>query len=166
MISATHPLTPSCVLFLFLYSGLGSGSPSGCKRHQAIRVQWQWWAGNLTRTCGDVTLTMQMPLQQPHYPATEDTHPLSTHRQHFGLLWVHEPFRKITFHLHQKKRKKKLAVICITCAVCSLSHYWYQTVGIRQRKHKQVITEYVWLTMDSFGTGVVSFYCALYPYGF
>lgn len=43
-----------------------------------------------------------------------------------------------------KKREKKLTMICITCAVCSSSHYWYHTVGIRQQKHKQVITEYVW----------------------
>lgn len=46
-------------------------------------------------------------------------------------------------------------MICITCALCTSSHYWYQTVGIRQQKHKQVITEYVWLTMDSFGTGIL-----------
>lgn len=40
---------------------------------------------------------------QAHYPATEDVHPLSTHMQHFGLVWVHEPAQKIALHQRQKK---------------------------------------------------------------
>lgn len=42
-------------------------------------------------------------LQAP-YPAMEDDHLLSTHMQHFGPAWVHEPVQKIAFH-HRRKNK-------------------------------------------------------------
>lgn len=114
MISASHPLTPSCVLFLFLWSSSESHGPPGIKQvlHATPRPPWhnRRRPGVMTDTCGNIIPTSHFYIPaalnqlQAHYPATEDVHPLSTHMQHFGLLWVHEPVQKITFHHRQKKK--------------------------------------------------------------
>lgn len=64
MISASHPLTPSCVLFLFPYSSSESKSPSGTKQENTgftcDSTQQPCWynrqrrPGSMTNTCRNV----------------------------------------------------------------------------------------------------------------
>lgn len=129
MISASHPLTPSCVLFLFLWSSSESHGPPGIKQvlHATPRPPWhnRRRPGVMTDTCGNIIPTSHFYIPavlnqlQAHYPATEDVHPLSTHMQHFGLLWVHEPVQKITFH-HRQKKKSPLNTSTITCTILTV----------------------------------------------
>lgn len=71
------------------------------------QTQWQewWWHDGYDVSGFNVAAALE-PLQAHYHTHTGDVHPLSTHMQYFGFLWVHEPVQKITLHQQHKTRKK------------------------------------------------------------
>lgn len=107
MISATHPLTPSCVLFLFLCQRL--------RVRQHFKMQTPLprcprWPSRVMAAaggrCGLLSLQYRLAalLARSPPPCCSFVHSAPTHS---SLASLHEAVPKITLQEHLKKRKKK-----------------------------------------------------------
>lgn len=146
MISAAHPLTPSCVLFLFLCSGSGSGSPSGCKRHQAIRVQWQWRAGNLRWRNADNAGVTPAAFDRLWAPLSYHGGHSSTQHPHAALWSPLSSSTENNFPSASKKRKKTRNDLHHVCSVLLvsllISNCWNQAAKIQTCHNRVCLTHY------------------------